>query len=230
MSSSRHYKTANGAVISNSDSTRRALDFGDDKTTSSTNTWSAPKIYPSFNSTNLRRINAILNQRRQSKSKSKSKPVQPPKPLPTITKLPSVRVTERFNKSIYNISSVVYRPTLPFVNPNQEEPKRKKGKAKQRRHERKKSVFIDDSAIESDGDGNDIPSTQSTPERCSELKFVNCGLCGLEVSSEIQLKKHRGSKKCRKLQDQGKTIKCNTCNKIFVSTHDLHRHKLAKNH
>ena len=233
-SSLSSYRAANGAVIQPSDSTARTLKFDEDSNDDNGNkVWTAPKIHPSFNLKNLRNINAILKERRLSKSKSKSKSNQviQSKPLPTIKKLPTVKVTERFTKSIYNISADVYKPTLPFPNPTVQEKPRKGGKSKAGRQERPKSKFVDDSAIESDGEGGNVPSVQSSPDRSKDLKFVNCDLCGLEVSSNLQLERHRGSKKCRKLRSQGKPApKCFTCSKVFVSTHDLRRHKFARNH
>ena len=207
----------------------------DGKDSDSKQVWVAPKIYPSFNTQNLRAVNRIIKERRLSKSKAK--PALPTKPLPTITKLPSVSVTERFHKSLDTITEEVYKPTLPVSNPAQEyldpeeRQEHRQAKALARRQERKKCKFIDDSAIESDGEGGDVPSALSSPDRSKTLKFVNCDLCGLEVSSDLQLEKHRGSKKCRKLRSRGKSIpKCRTCSKVFVSTHDLRRHQLAENH
>ena len=229
-SSSTSYRAANGAVIASTDTTPRRLDFDDDDDHhNNSKKWTAQKIHPSFNQKNLRNIKSILNERRASKAKTKSAQVSRSKPLPTIRKLPTVKVTERFKKSIYNIGNDVYKPTLPFPNRTLSEKPLKKGKVKT--SQRTRSKFIDDSAVESDGEGGDIPSLQSSPDCSKTLKFVNCNLCGLEVSSNLQLQKHRGSKKCRKLNDLGKTtIKCYTCCKIFVSTHDLHRHRSAKNH
>ncbi len=232
-SSVSSYRTGNGAVILPTDSTRRRLSF-DDSNNDEKVPWVAPRIHPTFNSRNLRNINRILRERRESKSK---KPVLKSKPLPTIKKLPSVRVTDRFNKTIYTIRNDVYKPARPIPDPSreylndEERENRRQAKQKARSQERKKSKFIDDSAVESDGEGGDVPSVHSSPDRSQELKFVNCDLCGLEVSSDKQLEKHRGNKKCRKLRSQGKpTPKCHTCSKIFVSVHDLRRHKVAKNH
>ena len=137
---------------------------------------------------------------------------------------------------MYNIFHDVYRPKKPIPDPSREylDPEgredRRQEKAKARRQQRKKSKFIDDSAIESDGEGGDIPSTQSSVDRSKVLKFVNCNLCGLQVSCDQQLDKHRGSKKGRKLQDKSKANRCYACHKGFVSSHDRHRHKPAKNH
>jgi len=223
VSSSLPYKAANGAFISSTDSVRQTLDFDSvDK-----KVWAPRKIHPSFDSKHLRNINSILAERRKSKSK---KPLPTSKPLLQIKKLPSVPITQRFTKSLYSITRDVYKPTLPFPNPQTEQPVRKKGTSKNAQ-ERKRSIFIDDCAIESDGEGGDIPSVHSSPDRSTILKFVICDLCSLEVSSAKQLEKHRGSKKCRKLRKQGKTtIKCNTCNKVFISTHDLLRHQFSKKH
>ena len=102
------------------------------------------------------------------------------------------------------------KPTLPIPDPTCEylngEQREHRGqeKAKARRQQRKKSKFIDDTAIESVGDGGDVPTVQSSPDRSNTLKFVNCDLCGLEVLTDLQLEKHRGSKKFRKLGRQGK--------------------------
>ncbi len=156
MSSSS--KTANGAVIVATETTRRRLEIEDGD---GNKTWSAPKIHFAFNRKNLCNINNILAERR--KLKSKYKPVPQLKPLPTIKKLPTVPITERFNKTIYTISNSVYKPTLPFPNPVTEEPSRKRRKRKRS----EKSKFVDDSAIESDGEGGDVPSVPSSPDRSS---------------------------------------------------------------
>lgn len=55
----------------------------------------------------------------------------------------------------------------------------------------KKCIFVDDSAKESDGEGGDISSTQSSPAIFPQdppRKFVNCDLCGLLLSSAQQRK------------------------------------------
>ena len=144
--------------------------------------------------------------------------VQKPAPAPPqpITELPRFKVQEQLGKTLYQIRPDIYHPptrltTLPdqskaYLDPDSKAENRKR-KARERYHHnkaRKKSKFIDDSAVESDGEGGDISSNHTSPEVSAlefpnslPLQFVLCDLCNLKLSGEKQLSKHRNSHKCR---------------------------------
>ena len=106
---------------------------------------------------------------------------------------------------------------------------------------RKKNPFIDDSAIESDGEGGDIHSTTTTPSnspppspkylatppRPTSTK-VSCDLCGHTLHQKL-LNKHRNSKRCRAIRQFAKpSFKCSHCPRSFNSTHDRAKHIKSK--
>ena len=201
-----------------------------------------PRII-SFSSKAVRKIQSILKERRKAKSSRKPARIRQSS---AITRLPSVRPSDRFSRSLYEISLPIYKPprslpdqTRTYLDPDTKGNLQRK-KARERYRARKKSKFIDDSAIESDGEGGDIQSTQTSPDISiiqdlpivprGQAKFVNCDLCGLLVSGKLQLNKHRGKKKCRRLADSKKLHKCHTCKKTFNCSNDLNRHKIQKKH
>lgn len=101
---------------------------------------------------------------------------------------------------------------------------------------RKKSTFIDNSAVEDDGDGGDISSRNTTPEKEKEIidiispskiktKSVLCADCGKFVSGPKALLKHQESKKCKNRSKGFKQFSCHKCGRKFNNRHDLESHR-----
>lgn len=129
----------------------------------------------------------------------------------------------------------------------------KKKKQVQAPPPRKSHPLIDDSAIESDGQGGDLDSTTTTPEVnvspevieidspnppppkpiVSALKSKNprvaCDICGHFVSNSHQLRQHQNGKKCRaktaRRNISNIDLYCSTCKKTFLTIHNFHNHK-----
>ena len=112
-----------------------------------------------------------------------------------------------------------------------------------------RSVFIDDSAIESDGEGGDVESTPTTPAssrpssptsstvlparptiKKSKLKKPreHCKTCNRYFDGPKQLAFHYKSKPhLKKLRNTGDSL-CKFCGKVFLSKHNLATHKCHK--
>ena len=99
---------------------------------------------------------------------------------------------------------------------------------------RKKNALIDDSAVESDGEGGDIssrcttlaPAPPLTPAIKKTKERVICDICGATASSIHQLKQHQKGKKCRSKANRKNfpnvDLFCPTCKKSFSSLHNFH--------
>ena len=177
----------------------------------------ACKLHLSINPDAVRRINRILHEREN-----------PPSPRPTVKtgqlvvphNLPPIHLSR---KPI----TADYHPLAPRFGPIRERPAEPPANL----HSRKKHKFIDDSAVESDGDGNEIESTSTTPAnsppsspRHSPITELNCYTCNVTASGPKQLDIHLKSKKHLKKARNVKTS-CNQCNHLFNSLHNYRFHK-----
>ncbi len=116
---------------------------------------------------------------------------------------------------------------------------------------RKKNQFIDDAAIESDGEGGDVPSRASTPNHSrppSPLQASNiptvplsvelpikktkvkkpkeyCKTCNRFFDGIKQLEGHNKSKKHLKQVRNSTSTNCKQCNRFFTSRHNFASHK-----
>ncbi len=98
---------------------------------------------------------------------------------------------------------------------------------------RKKHKFIDDSAIESDGEGGDVLSVRTTPPNSrpsspTSRKLVSkvfCDTCQIYLSGSLQYQIHIKSKKhLRRLRTTEDSIS-KLCNRFFQSKHNKDTHK-----
>ena len=107
---------------------------------------------------------------------------------------------------------------------------------------RRSNRFVDDSAIESDGEGGDIPSSATTPRpsrspspvrvRSVQKSIIKankpkCSICNLSFSGPMQEAIHLKSKKHLK-QARNSSGLCITCEHFFTSQHNLRYHKCSK--
>lgn len=101
---------------------------------------------------------------------------------------------------------------------------------------RLQSISVDISAVEDDGDGGDISSRNTTPEKQVEIidiisppntktTSVQCADCGKFVSGPKALPKHQASKKCKNRAKGYKQFSCHKWGKKFNNRHDLERHR-----
>ena len=184
------------------------------------------KPHPFISDGCVRRVKRILNERRNPSE---------PKPQGTIINNPvhplnllPIHLLKKPISINYHTESVPEAPIRKRSieeSANQRHPSTTKSDSNR---PRKKHKFIDDSAIESDGEGGDVLSTTTTP--CSTpLRFVDptttnntpsialpptptkvyrirkipdpekwCELCTLKVTSKEQLQKHLNGKKHKK--------------------------------
>jgi len=103
---------------------------------------------------------------------------------------------------------------------------------------RRSNRFVDDTAIESDGEGGDIPSSVTTPQpsrppspdRLPPIKKTiekpKCYSCNKTFSGPKQLDIHLKSKKHWKQVRNTSTL-CITCGRFFSSKHNLRTHKCS---
>lgn len=118
---------------------------------------------------------------------------------------------------------------------------------------RVESIFIENSAVESDGEGGDVESRCSTPDPSEVLPVelpvsepveqhaspepvkkkdhsVRCDLCCLLLVNDRQLPSHRQSKRCRQRILRNLPRRCRTCDRVFDTHHDLVKHQQCKKH
>ena len=116
---------------------------------------------------------------------------------------------------------------------------------------RRKFLFVDDSAIESDGEGGDVESTPTTPassrpsspvraEASSSIPVIDlpvrspirkpprprCECCNTEFSGPKQFQVHlKGKKHKKKVRNSCLSGFCKLCDHFFTSNHDFNNHK-----
>ena len=176
------------------------------------------------------RISSILKERK-SKRLSKSKPS---KLTGQVIPLPSHSPSQVLGKSL-DIWEKPYKPRSNIGYNKKSSGTSKVGTSKPRR----KSKFVDDSAVEINSDGGSVASRESTPEIevqprpigqfaipriAPKIKPVICNICFVECSGPRALKFHQESNKCRNRRDYNLKHKCFDCNRLFETTHDLERH------
>ena len=177
----------------------------------------ACKSHPNFDLAAKRRIHQILDERQN-----------PPLPKPTVT---SGQLVVPHNLPPIHLSkkpiTADYHPPAPRFGPI----KKRQAERLANPSSRKKHKFIDDSAIESDGEGGDIESTSTTPAssppsspRHSPISELKCFTCNITASGPKQLEIHLNSKKHLKKARNVKTS-CNQCNHLFTSLHNFRFHE-----
>ena len=160
------------------------------------------------------------------------------RPEDRIYKLYNEPVCRKLDFSILDNDYDIRKRRLSVFQPHQRRssPRRFNPRPQPRPQPRRRHPLIDDSAIESDGEGGDISSTATTPEQPSPVKPTKpivvmfrsiprppspkplpvkrtivkfektCDLCGLHVEGKRQFECHRGKKKCLRRQEFKKTI------------------------
>ena len=217
--------------------------------------WTPPRILPSFDQLAVKKINRIIRERNAPKPK-KTAPVVPniiinPSDLDPIhlrtDPLPPLSPTTELFCAKYGARNIVKQRRRDQVNytPNfcVQKP-------------RAKISFIDDSGVESDGQGGDIPSRATTPQHSptssplpsppaspsptqtplpvkksllkKPRKNCYCKDCNLFVSGPLQLDIHKKSKKHLKQLRNSTSTHCTQCNRFFQSRHNLVNHKCDK--
>ena len=177
------------------------------------------------------------------------------RPEDRIYKLYNEPVCRKLDFSILDNDYDIRRRRLSVFQPHQRRssPRRFNPRPQPRR----RHPLIDDSAIESDGEGGDISSTATTPERPlppprkakkvvvkfrsiprpkplpvkrTIVKFEkSCDLCGLVVEGKRQLERHRGRKKCVRRQEFKKSVSpCVVCQRKFDTRANKTKHTSSK--
>lgn len=252
--------SSRGISINQSDPVIRRLCFDSDpEPEPEIKTQVTPKILPpSPNKKTVRKFNKLLRDHRK------------PKPKPVI---PSCEIINPHNLEPIHLR----KDPLPPLSPRTRTFALKNGAGnivkrrdtaikkhikkvhRQLRLPRKKSIFVDDSAIEDDGSGGDIKSTTTTPPEVIRIPDtpaetlilprtqhlppipritkskppVFCDICGQKASSEYQIKQHQKGKKCKtkaaRINIANKNLFCSTCKSNFKTLHNFHGHKCRTN-
>jgi len=211
--------------------------------------WKPAKIHPHIDFHSIRKINPILADRNAPKTKKK-------------LVVPNIIINPQELEPIHLRSE-----PLPPLSPNTELFCRKSGAGnivKQRRSDQVKHTptfrsqlknsLIDDSAVESDGEGGDIPSQATTPsnsrptspariisptpsidlsiqvpivKKKSKIKKPkeHCKTCNRFFDGIKQLEFHKKSKKHLKQVRNSVSTTCKQCNRLFTSRHNFSTHK-----
>ena len=176
----------------------------------------ARKPHPNLGSATARRISKILDER---KNPASPKPVVKTGKLAVPHNLPPIHLSR---KPI----TADYHPAAPRFGPI----KKRQAELSANPRSRKKHKLVDDSAIESDGEGGDVESTPTTPAsspplspRHSRIDELKCYTCNVTASGPKQLDIHLNSKKHLKKARNVKTS-CNQCNHLFTSLHNYRFH------
>ena len=111
---------------------------------------------------------------------------------------------------------------------------------------RAKNRFVDDSAVESDGEGGDIPSTATTPQNSrpsspaytpsshisvqllikkKRSEKAKCSDFNRQFAGPLQLIHHLTSNKHRRKIASQRSGHCKICNQVFTTKHNLKTHK-----
>ena len=188
----------------------------------------------------------LANKLQRMFNDRRSKITKPKKKAPTIDSTiknpPRFTPKEVFGNSYRLNTDQTYRPPrtpIEFAdNKNQVDDDLYDSIAAQPTKPRRKSVFIDDSAIESDGQGGDIASVASSQDCDNQVpsandikplvKPVKCDRCNLVLSGPDQLKSHFKGKRCNRrfnhLNKEVQSFPCVYCFKVCSNRHDLNRH------
>ncbi len=212
--------------------------------------WEPPKRHPSIDLHTVKKINHILAERNAPKKKKKV--VVPniiinPQDLEPIhlrsdPLLPLSPTTELFchTNGAGNIIKQRRRDQAKYIPTFRSQPPRAK------------NSLIDDSAVESDGEGGDIPSRATTPPNSRPTSPVlpitptppidlsiqvpivkrkikkpkeHCKTCNRFFDGIKQLDFHKKSKKHLKQVRNSATTTCKQCNRFFTSRHNFSTHK-----
>ena len=177
----------------------------------------ACKPHPNISPAAVRRIYRILDERENPPS---PKPIVKTGELVVPHNLPPIHLSRKPITADYHPAA----PRFGLIKKRLAEPPTNL-------RSRKKHKFIDDSAIESDGEGGDIESTSATPAssppsspRHCPITDLKCYTCNVTASGPKQLEIHLKSKKHLK---KARTVKtsCNQCNHLFTSLHNYRFHK-----
>ena len=209
--------------------------------------WQASRILPSFEHRSVKKISSILAERNNPRPKKKvvvPNIILNPKDLDPIhlrsEPLPLLSPTIELFCRTHGARNIVkrrqsdqdnYKPIF--------------------RQQRPAHPFVDNSAIESDGEGGDVASLATTPESSrpstpirtptpsirlqvqpSIVKRVkvkkpkeHCQTCNRYFDGSKQLDIHLKSKKHWKAVRNSQSSHCVTCNRLFTSYHNLRAHK-----
>ena len=218
--------------------------------------WQPQRIPPSFEQLAVRRIKRILNERSTPKPKKptvESSSSENPEKLSPIhlrtDPLPQLSLEDQLFAIQRGARNIVRRREIDLANY-----KPSFRSQPYRARPRKKNNLIDDSAVESDGEGGDIESSPTTPANSrpssptptssvttaqvntqSIRKTIvkkpransHCTVCNIFVSGPKQLDIHYKSKKHKKTLGRSKSSSCRQCNRFFTSYHNLKNHKCA---
>jgi len=213
-----------------------------------------PRLPPSFDLSAAKRVKKILNQRNNPLQKKKVSVRQegsehPDGLLPIHLRsrpLPQLSPADVLFAQNNGASNIVKRRRKDLAN---------HAEIFRNQPTRRQSVFVDDSAIESDGEGGDIVSTTTTPAssrhpsparlvtttqpstntlpvqlpivKRSKIKRPkeHCTTCNRFFDGIKQLDFHKKSKKHLKQVRNSVSTHCKQCNRFFPSKHNFSTHK-----